>query len=232
MRHVLRATLVAALLAGGTGCSAYDRLTTSDFARQEPVEVVEAAVAAMSDLTSLRATGQVLVEGRSVFVDVAVDDRSRCSGTMRTSEGRIALRRVGRATWFSGDAGFFARVRGGATLGPQTLTHLATSWVRLDAPALGRLCDLDSWIGSLTSRPPTAEDLTTVEMVEDDALGEGLRAVHFSPTPDQTVWVSSRAPHHVVHLVRTGRDGGEISFSDFGLPVEVERPSPGEVLGG
>lgn len=247
MRHAVRAAVVAALLATGTGCSAYDRLTTSDFARQGPGEVVAAAVAAMSDLTSLRATGQVLVEGRSVFVDIAMDDRGRCTGTMRTAEGRVALRRVGSAAWFKGDEGFFSRTASGATLPPPALSHLATSWVRADAPPLLELCDLDRWVDVFThpakgshgkdrggarstSRPPTAADLATVALEEDDDLGNGVRAVHFSPEPGQTVWVLSEAPHHVVRVEEDGREGGALAFSDFDQPVDVEPPPASEVI--
>lgn len=245
MRHAVRATLVAALLATGTGCSAYDRLTTSDFSRQEPEKVVAAAVAAMSDLTSLRATGQVLVEGRSIFVDIAMDDRGRCSGTMRTAEGRVALRRVGRAAWFKGDESFFSRTGSGATLPSRALSQLATSWVRADAPPLLELCDLDAWVDVFTvpakgargtgrdgarAKPPTAADLANVTMEEDDDLGTGVRAVHLTPEPGHTVWIRSDAPHHVLRLEEDGREGGALSFSDFDLPVDVEPPPADEVV--
>lgn len=234
------ALATAALVATTAGCSTYDRLTTSDFARQEPEQVVAAAVEAMSDVTSMRVTGQVRVRGSEVLVDVAMDDSGSCTATMRTGEGRLALRRIGRRAWVKGDEAFIVRAGGGGSLPPGALSHLATSWIRADAPPLLELCDLRTWTDTFTrpdtdgadggSQPLTAEDLSSVTLVEDEDLGGGVRAVHFSPDPRQTVWVLSEAPHHVVRIERTGRDGGALSLSDFDLPVDVERPSADEVL--
>ncbi|CAM3670976.1 hypothetical protein [Nocardioides zeicaulis] len=223
MRHALRAALVTALLVTGSGCSAYDRFTTSDFARQEPAQVVAAATAAMSDLTSLRATGQVLLEGRSVFVDLAMDARGRCSGTMRTAEGRITLRRVGGTAWLTGDAGFFDRLGGSVALPAQSRSRLADGWVRADAPRLLELCALDGWVGTVSGG---GDDLV---LEEDDDLGNGVRSVHYSPEPGRTVWVLSEAPHHVVRVEDDARDGATLSFSDFDQPVHVQRPPAREV---
>lgn len=234
--HVRTAVTLAALVATTGGCSTYDRLTTSDFARQEPEQVVAAAVEAMSDVTSIRVTGQVRVRGSDVLVDIATDDGGSCTATMRTGEGRLALRRIGRQAWIKGDEAFITRTGSGTSLPPGALSRLATSWVRADAPPLLELCDLRTWTdtfartGTGGGEALTADDLASVTLVEDDELGGDVRAVHFSPDPRQTVWVRSEAPHYVVRVERTGRDGGALSLSDFNLPVDVERPPADEVL--
>ncbi len=250
MVHALRAVVVAVLVTTTGGCAAYENLTTSDFAQQEPGQVVGAASAAMSGLTSLRVTGQVRRDGVEMFVDLAMDDEGRCTGTLRTADGRVSLRQVGRRAWFTGEQAFFRRI-GGASVPPGRLTHLSTSWVALDPGPAAGLCDLGRYEGGLavprdggagaTKGEGKGEGKTGtktgdldgtragLDLVEDEELGDGVLAVHFSPRPDRTVWVLSQAPHHVVRMEQDGRDGGEIAFSDFGVPVDVEAPSPDEV---
>ena len=73
MRTIRGVATAAALAAAVSGCSVYDDLTTSDFAKQDGEAIVAAAGEAMQDVTSLRVTGQVRDAVEQYFVDLTVD---------------------------------------------------------------------------------------------------------------------------------------------------------------
>jgi peptidoglycan/xylan/chitin deacetylase (PgdA/CDA1 family) len=75
MRTIRGVATSVALAAAVSGCSVYEDLTTSDFAKQDADAIVAAASEAMQDVSSLRLTGQVRDGGEQYFIDLSVDRR-------------------------------------------------------------------------------------------------------------------------------------------------------------
>lgn len=204
----------------------------------------------MADVTSMRLTGQVRVDGNPILLDFSVGD-DVCTGTMRFMKGHFAVRRVGERAWIKGDASAYNQVAGtrlsGAALGASS-----TTWVAANDPAILELCDLDSFLDSFALVEPadtsggqkrdkgnkgnkggaqdsevSFDDVTVGEETSQD----GARVVPIVVTPTETTWVLSEEPHYVIRVEdRTPRTGGSLNFSEFDRDVVVEAPKRKDVL--
>ena len=237
MRTIRGVATAAALAAAVSGCSVYDDLTTSDFAKQDGEAIVAAAGEAMQDVTSLRLTGQVRDAGEQYFVDLSVDREDRCSGTLRIGGSHLDVRRLGDRAWIKGEAGAFNRL-GVGSIPRRALQRLSTSWLPLEGKAAASLCDFDRLLKAfevvdLDEKRGDREDVPAT--VGDESEVDGQTVVQLSASPggahDEMVWVRSEAPHHVVRIESTAtQDGGTIAFTEFDEDVEVEAPAPKDVL--
>ena len=141
MKRIVGAAVAAALTVVLGGCSAYEDLTTSEFAKQEPDKILESASKAMREVDSVRIIGRVRDAGLQMFLDIRIDRSGRCTGGLRYDGRRLQVLSNGSKTWFKGDAGFFAMVSG---YQPPSAARdrLSRSWL-LMKPADGKdFCDL------------------------------------------------------------------------------------------
>lgn len=258
-RNRLHQVAVALSVAcAATGCSVYDDLTTSDFAKQDGDAIVAAASEAMLAVQSMRITGQARSKGNQFFIDLRLDREDNCTGTVRLGGSNIDIRRVGDRVWLKGESGAYSRLAS-TPLPRSLLEELSTTWVLFeDDKEMRRLCDLDDLL----------ESFEVVDVVEDDGpdggkgtgkgngmgkdrtddlsgdvpttVGEetsedGHKVVQVSGSPggqhEELVWVRSEAPHHVVRLESTStQDGGSIAFTELDQEFEVEVPKDKDVM--
>jgi hypothetical protein len=240
MRRAWHVAVAVVATGVGTGalsaCGVVDDLRTSGFAKESGAEIVTAASAAMADVTSMRVTGQMRVDGDQVLVDVTLDEDT-CTGTVRFSKSRVSLIRIGDHAWFRGDGASYARMSG-SPLPSGAPASSGAMWVRADGLADDELCDLASHLASFSLDPPSKgknggrewTDLGDLS-VGDEVDLDGGRAVPVTSTPQDTAWISSDEPHHVVRLESTvPRDGGNLSYTEFDQDVVVQEPKGKDVL--
>jgi hypothetical protein len=237
MRTIRGVATSVALAAAVSGCSVYEDLTTSDFAKQDADAIVAAASEAMQDVSSLRLTGQVRDGGEQYFIDLSVDRDDRCTGTLRIGGSHLDVRRLGDRAWVKGEAGAFNRLSG-SSLPADALQRLSTSWLPLDGKAATSLCDFDRLLKTFEVVEFDADaggpEAAPASVVDESSL-DGHPVVQLTASPggghDEMVWVRSEAPHHVVKIESTAtQDGGTIAFSAIGEDVEVEAPDRKDVL--
>lgn len=251
MRTIRLVAATAALVAAATGCSVYEDFTTSDFAQQDGDAIVAAASEAMLEVTSLRMTGQVRDGGEQFFVDLSMDRDDRCTGTLRVGGSHLDIRRIEDQAWIKGEAGAFNRL-GGGSVPRHVLDRLSSSWLQVDTRTARQLCDFDVLLASFevvdlgqeqddgkgsgngSSQQDEGDAVVPATVVEETTI-DGDKAVQLTASPggahDETAWVLSEAPHHVVKLESTSmKDGGTLSFSEFDVPVEVEAPARKDVI--
>jgi hypothetical protein len=235
--RTIRAVAAAVTLTALSGCSVYDDLTTSDFAKQDGEAIIAAAGDAMQDVSSLRMTGQVRDKGEQYFVDLSLDRDDRCTGTLRIGGSHLDVRRIGDRAWVKGEAGAFNRL-GGGRLPRTALQRLSRSWLPVEGKAAASLCDFDELLKTFQvvdfdGPGGDSEDVPTT--VGDESSVDGQTVVQLSASPggahDEMVWVRSEAPHHVMRIESTAtQDGGTLAFSEFDQGVEVEAPARKDVL--
>ena len=144
MGSIAGAAVAAALTVALGGCSVYEDLTTSDFAKQGPDAIIESASEAMREVTSLRLVGQVRDGGRHIFVDLRVDRSGTCAGDLRLEGRGLAVIRTGSRTWVRGDVRI-ATLATGSRASASVRDNIDRSWVELGG-ATG-LCDYDTILG-------------------------------------------------------------------------------------
>lgn len=254
MRRIrLRQVVVALSVAcAATGCSVYDDLTTSDFAKQDGDAIVAAASEAMLDVQSMRITGQARSKGNQVFIDLRMDREDNCTGAVRLGGSNIDIRRVGDRVWLKGESGAYNRLSS-TPLPRYLLEKLSTTWVLFeDDKEMRGLCDLEDLLesfevvdlvesgegrgkgkGNGKDKDDLSGDVPTT--VGDETSEDGQKVVQLSGSPggqhEELAWVRSEAPHHVVRLESTStQDGGSIAFSEFDEEFEVEVPKDKDVM--
>ena len=230
---------VAALLALSTllsGCGAYENFRRTDFSKQDGNAISAAATSAMRDVSSMRLTGQVVLRGNQVLVDLSMNLEGRCTGTLRMGGSHLAVRRVGRRAWIKGDEGFYTSVST-MRVPAAALTRLSTSWIPADDTSILDLCDLAEFLKPFRvvdlvgegRRGGGADAAADVLVAEEDT--EDGRVVTLTADTGETAWVQSEAPHYVVRVESADlRDGGALTLSEFGRDVRVEVPRPKDVF--
>lgn len=254
MRRIKHAVVALSVACAATGCSVYDDLTTSDFAKQDGDAIVAAASEAMLDVQSMRITGQARTNGNQFFLDLRLDRDDNCVGTVRFGgSSNIDIRRVGDRVWLKGESGAYNRLSS-TPLPRHLLDRLSTTWVLFeDDEDLRNACDLESFLESfevvdlVAGDPDTGkgkgkdkdrtDDLSgeVPTVVGDESSEDGQKVVQLSGSPggqhDELAWVRSEAPHHVVRIESTSmQDGGTIAFSEFDQEFEVEVPKGKDVM--
>lgn len=237
MRNIRGVAMSVALAAAVSGCSVYEDLTTSDFAKQDGDAIIAAAGQAMQDVSSLRMTGQVRDKGEQYFVDLTLDREDRCTGTFRIGGSHLDVRRIGRRAWVKGEAGAFNRL-GGGVLPESALQRLSTSWLLVEGKDAVELCDFDKLLKTFAVVDFDAKEDEREEVpatVGEESNVDGQTVVELSASPggghQEMVWVRSEAPHRVVKLESTEtQDGGILAFAEFNEDVVVEAPDRKDVL--
>lgn len=260
MRRIKHAVVALSVACAATGCSVYDDLTTSDFAKQDGDAIVAAASEAMLDVQSMRITGQARTNGNQFFLDLRLDRDDNCIGTVRFGgSSNIDIRRVGDRVWLKGESGAYNRLSS-TPLPRYLLDRLSTTWVLFeDDEDLRKACDLESFLESFEVVDLVAGDADTGKgtssgkgrgkgkdrtddlsgevptVVGDESSEDGQKVVQLSGSPggqhDELAWVRSEAPHHVVRIESTSmQDGGTIAFSEFDEEFDVEVPQGKDVM--
>ncbi len=260
MRRIKHVVVALSVACAATGCSVYDDLTTSDFAKQDGDAIVAAASEAMLDVQSMRITGQARTNGNQFFLDLRLDRDDNCIGTVRFGgSSNIDIRRVGDRVWLKGESGAYNRLSS-TPLPRYLLDRLSTTWVLFeDDKDLRKACDLESFLESFEVVDLVAGDADTGKgtssgkgrgkgkdrtddlsgevptVVGDESSEDGQKVVQLSGSPggqhDELAWVRSEAPHHVVRIESTSmQDGGTIAFSEFDEEFDVEVPQGKDVM--
>lgn len=255
MRRIKHAVVALSVACAATGCSVYDDLTTSEFAKQDGDAIVAAASEAMLDVQSMRITGQARTKGTQFFLDLRMDRDDNCIGTVRFGgSSNIDIRRVGDRVWLKGESGAYNRLSS-TPLPRYQLEKLSTTWVLFeDDKDLRKACDLESFLESFEvvdlvpdeksgagrgkgKGKNRTDDLSgeVPTVVGDESSEDGQKIVQLSGSPggqhDELAWVRSEAPHHVVRIESTSmQDGGTIAFSEFDEEFEVEVPKGKDVI--
>ena len=207
-----------------------DSAGSSAFVEQEGAEIRDAAATAMSDLESLRVSGEVTVDGEEVSIEIAASRAGDCSGTVGFGGADAEVLSVDGQTWFRPSEEFWR-----ASAGPQAdqiIEVVDGRWVVLgEDEGFAELCDLDQLLEELLEDTDEATSYETGEVSDVD----GTEAVAVVSTDEDgessTGYIAVEEPHHLLRIERTeGDEQGSVAFTDFDEPVEVEAPADDETV--
>ncbi|GAA2246702.1 lipoprotein [Streptomyces atrovirens] len=259
-RTTLAALCLAAVAAAGlTGCGDEDKADTgtsrdsaerktaekekrSQEPKEEPFagltggEIAEKAFKATAGASSLRMTGDVPDEsgGGTVHIDMALNKRGDCAGTMGLDgQGEAELIKAGDTVYIKYDEKFL-RAQGKEE--PEedvdaAVALLAGKWMKTsaegsDAGDLTGFCDLDQALGGAEDGDgrATRGRTTTIDGTPAITLEARDGADRF------TLYVATEGEPYLLRLDSTSpSDPGSLSFGDYDEPVPVEKPA-GDVL--
>ncbi|OWA05512.1 hypothetical protein B9W62_23040 [Streptomyces sp. CS113] len=236
----------AASAPGSTAAPAEASASASASASDEPFagltgeEISEQARIATTGARSLHLTGSVPDEesGGSLNLDVALDRKGGCTGTMGVDgQGEIELIRTGDTLYVKFDKQFLRTLdKGEPQAGNDALAALlAGRWTSMpadgpDAKAMTGFCDLDMLLddggegGDDTGAKLTRGKVTTVD---------GAPAITLHETTGShrtTLYVATEGKPFLLRVVNgSGQESFSLSLTGFNEPVPAKAPS-GEVI--
>lgn len=203
---------------------------TGPFAGLTGGEIADRSVDTTSHASSLRMKGDILDDdGSHIVLDIALDRKGRCAGTMNVNgEGEAELVMTGDTLYMKYDEKF---LRAQDKDAPQeeadaVVDMLAGKWTKMsatgpDAKETADFCDLDAAlaefqdVNSDATRGKTATVDSTPAIVLREKDGKDTA----------TLYVATEGKPYLLKVVsRSVKDPATITFSDFDTPVPAKTP--------
>lgn len=238
-----RTTLAALCLAATTAVGLTGCLPGQDKADSKPEpfagltggEIADRAVDATTAASSLRVTGDVPDDdaGGTVHLDMALNKRNECAGTMRLDGGKADLIKTGDTIYMRYDEAFLrAQSKGEAEAEVDAMVDmLAGKWTKTsatgeDAMDIASFCDLDTMLGG-------AADVNSDATRGKTTIVDGTPAIMLREKDGKeryTVYVATEGKPYLLRVdSASAGDRGTLTFSDYDEPVPAQKPS-GEIL--
>jgi hypothetical protein len=239
----MRRTALAALcLAAAATVSLTGCLPGEDKADSEPKgpfagltggEIADRAVKATSNTSSLRMKADIEEDGARMSLDMALDKKGQCAGTISEGQGKTELIKTGDTLYMRYDEKFL-RAQGKNDPKAETdavVEMLAGKWTKMaatgsDAKEMASFCDLDTTLAEFEdgSSNATRGKTTTVDGTPAIVLREK------DGKDTYTLYVATEGKPYLLKVVsKTAEDPGTVTYSDFDKPVPAEAPK-GKVI--
>ncbi|WP_151477004.1 hypothetical protein [Streptomyces albicerus] len=239
----MRRTALAALcLAATATVSLTGCLPGEDKADSEPKgpfagltggEIADRAVKATSNTSSLRMKADIEEDGVRMSLDMALDKKGQCAGTISEGQGKTDLIKTGDTLYLRYDEKFL-RAQGKSDPKAETdavVEMLAGKWTKMaatgsDAKEMASFCDLDTTLSEFEdgSSNATRGKTTTVDGTPAIVLREK------DGKDTYTLYVATEGKPYLLKVVsKTAEDPGTVTYSDFDKPVPAEAPK-GKVI--
>ncbi|MER5255196.1 MULTISPECIES: hypothetical protein [unclassified Streptomyces] len=235
--------LAAAATVGLTACGTEtDGSTTAAKPKKEAgpfpglsgPDIVDKAVKVTTGASSLTVQGSVPDESGTIELDMALDTKGRCAGTMAMGgEGSLDLITTAKTVYMKYDEKFL-RAQGKGEPAAETqaaVDMLAGKWVKTsatgsDAKDITGFCDLDVLLDEFrgADSPARRGKTTTVDGTPALMLTEN------DGTDRYTLYVATEGKPYLLKVVNeTAKTPDTIAFSDFDKPVDTTPPA-GDVM--
>ena len=201
-----------------------------ELAALPPEQILARAKTAIRSADSVRLTGGGSSGSDTFEVDMRYGAGGKAYGTVGSSGQTIELRRVGQTVYLKADAAFWQ-----ATGGAQAAKLLGGKFLKApltDARVkqLADFTDKDTFVGEVLD--PDG-DLTKGEVKQIDGKS-AIGVVNKTTATNEggTLYVATEGEPYPLQLVPDAgsKDDGELTFSEYGEPVEVEIPSAAETV--
>jgi hypothetical protein len=247
--HIAHRTATALLCATTvivTGCSsdstgadakstASATRTTHAFDTMTPEQIGNQVREAVKNTTSMRVTGKATSDGREMEVDLALDVRGSCNGTMGNSLGTVAIIKKGPLVHVKAGEDYWRATFGRGMTAEKTEEMVALftgRWIKppkMMSEAFGRICD--SFDGLIEELSPLSDVNATRET---DAVVDGRPVAVLTErttTETATVYIAKEGEPYLLRGTVTGGDEPvDLTFTDHGKPVDTTPPPSGQVL--
>ncbi|MFF9499186.1 hypothetical protein [Streptomyces sp. NPDC014656] len=233
------AAICLTVVAGVTGCGKGDDKPADPFAGLSADDIADKAIEATKNVTALRVKGSFADEGETMTVDMAVDDKNNCKGSMENPKGgKAEIIGTGDAAYMKGDDAFWKSTMGGEDSSAEETGAISTllkgRWMKTPAgdESPAAFCDLKSITKDMDEDTPR-KGLTR----EADADVDGTPVAVLKGKPEKdgetpTFYVAKdSAKPYILRVVTTGGDEpGTVDLSDFDKPVDAAAPPADQVM--
>ncbi|MEV2249975.1 hypothetical protein AB0I94_05305 [Streptomyces sp. NPDC050147] len=219
-RKILAAAVAcAAAFVGITGCSSEEK---DPFEGMSADKIAKKAADASKDAGSFRVAGEGKQDSETVKVDFSVAKAGDCKGKVGGGAGGTAELLVADKTqYIKGDEAYWKKAMGGSG----KASALKDKWVKAPSGGNGGVCDPDAMFQS--------KELKKLERGKDSEV-DGKKAAVLTKDDSgkkTTFYVAAEGKPYFLKIVTSGKeDPGTMNFTDYGKPVDVKAPAPGDVM--
>lgn len=247
--HIANRTAIALLCATTviiTGCSP-DRTeagakntapapkTKHPFDTMTPEQINDQARKAVKNTTSVRLTGQANSDGRQVAVDLAVDVRGSCNGTVGGSLGTMHILKKGSLVYVKAEEDFWRATFSREMTAEQTeemVAHFTGRWIKPPktmSEHYGRICD---GFDPLIEAPSPVSGKNSTREADATVGGRPVAVLaEWSMTETTTVYIAKEGKPYLLRGTVTGGDEPmDLTFTDHNKPVDTTPPPPDQIL--
>ncbi|MFI9365903.1 hypothetical protein ACIG5E_33365 [Kitasatospora sp. NPDC053057] len=195
-------------------------------------EIEKQAKDALASATSLRISGKMTSDEGVMTIDMVMDSKGQCQGTMALpGMGSFEMISDGKAYFMKPDVQFWKTFGGSnpkvlAQLKDRYLTGFQNDPKMKDMTDFCKLTDASSQMLDDGSSTPskgsagTVNGVKTFSLKEKDDQGE-----------ESVLHIATEGTFYPVRLEKTtGKDQGQIDFTDFDKPVTIQTPSADNVI--
>ncbi|WP_051740659.1 hypothetical protein [Kitasatospora sp. MBT66] len=237
------------LVAGATACGDNDKPVATDKAaagktaaapgldteKLTAEEIQKQAKDALAGATSVKVVGTVNKDADQVSVDLAVDTKGQCKGTLSLpGTGKFELLGDGKQVYLKPDAAFLNSATEGKN--PQAVELLKGRWIggAQDDPDMKELttaCNLKE----LTKTFGAGDDSKATNITKGSA-GTVNGAKTFSVKSQNssggevTLHVATEGKPYPLRIEKSGKGGGQMDFTDIDKALTVQAPPADQVI--
>ncbi|MFJ9037040.1 hypothetical protein ACIRF8_10705 [Streptomyces sp. NPDC102406] len=236
VRGAMTAAVAGAALMMVAGCGDSDAGDEKPFAGKSADEIAADAVKATQEADSMHMKGTVRQSGSSgaaVTVDLSVDQRKNCDGTISNGGASADVRHTNATLYLRGDEKYWRNALKGQPGGGKVVPKVADKWVKTpaDDSMTQGLCDKQGLVSSMdenkSERKGMKKGATTtvngteaIRLTKKKAGGETL-----------TLYVATEGKPYILRTTSTGgKEPSTATFSDYGKPVHPQEPAAGETV--
>ncbi|MEV0255044.1 hypothetical protein AB0H82_12375 [Streptomyces sp. NPDC050732] len=225
--------LSAALL---TSCGDSDDGGGSDkpFAGDSADRIAAKAVKATKGADSMRVKGDVRqTDGKSVSMDIVVDQAKNCQGTIGTGGSEAEVRHTDGTLYLRGNEQYWKSALKTQPGAQKAVSKVADKWVKMpaDDASTSGLCDKQGLVASMDENKSERKgmkkgDTTTVDGKEAIALTK-----KGSGGETNTLYVATEGKPYILRIsVKGGDTPNDATFGDYNKPVRPKAPAKDETV--
>jgi hypothetical protein len=224
MRRLSACAVSAVVLAfavaacGGSSASSSGGASDNGVSSKSPEQIVSAVNTAVDGVNSVHVAGSVSNSGSQTTLDLNLVNGKGGKGSMSQAGLGFKVVTVGNQVYINGSNAFWQKFGGSAAS-----QLLSGKWLK--APATGQLSSIASLTNVhtlfnqlLASHGKLAKGSTTT------VNGQKVIAVK-DTTNGGTLYIATTGKPYPVEIIKSGSDGGKITFDQFNQPVTLAAPA-------
>ncbi|MEV5343794.1 hypothetical protein AB0K93_35830 [Streptomyces sp. NPDC052676] len=221
--------------AGAESTASAPKTKRHPFDTMTPEQIGNQAREAVANTTSMRLTGTASSDGRRVEVDLAMDVRGSCNGTVGNSLGTMHIIKKGSLVHVRAAEDFWRATfsRGMTTEQAEEMVALFKGrWIKPPATlseTLGRICN---GLGVLIEALKPVSDGNSTREADATVGGRPVAVLaERTATDTTTVYIAKEGkPYLLRSTIAGGSDPVDLTYSDHDKPVDTTPPPPDQVL--
>lgn len=214
-----------------------DQILAKSGAAMDALQSVHVTGTLSNTVDGKTADGTPVAAGTSVKMDLAVDKKGNCRGTVQLAgTGSLSIIKTAELVHVNGDAEFWrsiaAQKKASKKQENAVVGAFAAHWVRIptsnpQARQMSAACDQVTPLTSVGANAVKARE-TGISVID----GRAVVAVSAETAQGQeeTYWIATDGTPHLLKALVGGGTAGEIAYSAFNTPVDTTPPADSEII--